>query len=208
MEFWLLIGGAIILYYAIKAMAKPSKQQVHKNDKQSSANEIRVTMTTRNRVVTNGNFDDGDLATFNISYGYNEEKSKNKTPGEWIKSGESITIKGQIFSSGNFYFGGKLNSLDGYGTEASLVDDSLKVENKPSSFEDESLGYWPKFISLTPEGRGAFLNWLSGKRTDPETPLGYVFIYFYGLERRVTVDSINQTVHDTEFKSLFDRYYD
>ena len=201
MEFWLLIGGAIILYYTVKKMAKPSKQQAHKNDRQSYENEIPVTL---NRTVVNSNLDDDDLATFSISYGYDEEKSKNKTQGKWIKSDESITIKGQKFSSGNFYFGGKLSSLDGYGTEASLVDDSLKVENKPSSFEDESLGYWPKFISLTPKGRGAFLSWLSGNRSDPETPLGYVFIYFYGLERRITVDSIHQAVDDTEFKSLFD----
>lgn len=46
MGFWLLIGGAIILYYAIKAMTKSSKQQAHKNDRQSSENEIRVTLTT------------------------------------------------------------------------------------------------------------------------------------------------------------------
>jgi tellurite resistance protein len=204
MELWLLIGGAVILYYVIKAIAASSKQQDLKTNQSSSENEIHVTMTTSNRVVVSSNHDDDDLTTFSISYGDNEEKSKNKTPGKWIRPGESITIKGQTFSSGNFYFGGKLSSLDGYGTEASLVDDSLKVENKPSSFEDESLGYWPKFISLTPKGRGAFLSWLSGDRSDPEIPLGYVFIYFYGLERRVTVDSIKQTVDDTEFKSLFD----
>jgi tellurite resistance protein len=204
MEVWLLIGGAVILYYVIKAMATPSKQPVQKNNSPSSENEIRA-KTTSNRVVANRNRDDDDdLATFSISYGYNEEKSKNKTPGKWVKSGEFITIKGQTFTSGNFYFGGKLSSLDGYGTEASLVDDSLKVENKPSSFEDESLGYWPKFISLTPKGRGAYLSWLSGNRSDPKTLLGYVFIYFYGLERRITVDSIKQAVDDAEFKSLFD----
>lgn len=207
MEFWLLVGGAVILYYVIKAMmATSSKQQAQKNNRPSSKNEFGVTMTTNNRVVANSNRDDDDdLATFSISYGYDEEKSKNKTPGKWIKSGESITIKGQqAFTGGNFYYGGKLSSLDGYGTEASLVDDSLKIENKPSSFEDENLGYWPKFISLTPKGRGAFLSWLSGNRNDPDTPLGYVFIYFYGLERRVTVDSIKQAVDDAEFKSLFD----
>jgi tellurite resistance protein len=205
MEFWLLVGGAVILYYVIKAMPTSSKQQAHKNDRSSSENEIRVTMTTSNRVVANSNRDDDDdLATFSISYGYEEEKSKNKTPGKWIKSGESIAIKGQTITGGNFYFGGKLSSFDEYGTEASLVDDSLKIENKPLSYEDESLGYWPKFISLTPKARGAFLSWLSGNRSDPETPLGYVFIYFYGLERRITVDSIKQAEDDTEFKSLFD----
>lgn len=160
-------------------------------------------MTTSNRIVSNSNGDD-DLATFSISYGYEEEKSTNKTPGKWVKSGESITIKGLSFTGGNIYFGGKLSSLDGYGTEASLVDDSLKIENKPSAFEDESLGYWPKFISLTPEGRGAFLCWLSSERSDPDTPLGYVFIYFYGIERRIIFDSIKQSVDDSEFKALFE----
>ena len=203
MELLLLISGTVILYYIIRAKAKPSKQQVQKNNKSSSENKIHVTMTTNSRVVANSNRDD-DLATFSISYGYDEEKSKNKTLGRWIKSGESITINGQTFTGGNFYFGGKLSSLDGYGIEASLVDESLKVENKPSSFEDESLGYWPKFSSLTPKGRGAYLSWLSGNKSDPETPLGYMFIYFYGLERRIVVDSVKQMVDDAEFKSLFD----
>lgn len=205
MEFWLLIGGVIILYYAIKAIATSSKQKVQKNNRSRPENGIQVSITTSNRVVVNSNRDDDDdLATFSISYGYDEEKSKNNTPGKWIKFGESITIMGQIFTGGNFYYGGKLSSLDGHGTEASLVDDSLKIENKPSTFEDDSLGYWPKFISLTPKGRGAYLSWLSGNRIDPETPLGYVFIYFYGLERRITVDSIKQTVDDSEFKALFE----
>ena len=205
MEFWLFVGGAVILYYVIKAMTTSSKQQAQKINRPSSKNEVSVTMTTSNRVVANSNRDDDDdLATFTISYGYDEEKSKNKTPGKWIKSGVSITIKGQAFTGGNFYYGGKLSSLDGYGTEASLVDGSLKIENKPSTFEDESLGYWPKFISLTPKGRGAYLSWLSGNRNEPDTPLGYVFICFYGIERRITVDSIKQTVDDSEFKALFD----
>jgi tellurite resistance protein len=205
MDFLLFIGGAVIIFYVIKAMAKPSKQQVRKNNRSDSKNDIPVTMTTSNRVVAKTNRDDDDdLATFSISFGYDEEKSKNKIPGKWINPGESITIKGQVFTGGNFYYGGKLSSLDEYGTEASLVDDSLKIENKSSSFEDESLGYWPKFISLSPKGRGAFLSWLSSSRSDPDTPLGYVFIYFYGIERRITVDSIKQEVNDTEFKALFD----
>lgn len=192
------------MYFVIKALATPSNQPAPKTNRPGSESGIRITMTTSNQVVANSNHDDDDLATFAISYGYSEEKSKNKAPGRWIRSGESLSIKEQLFSSGNFYFGGKLSSLDGYGTEASLVDDSLKIEHKPSNFEDESLGYWPKFISLSPKCRGAYLSWLSGSRADPGTPLGYVFIYFYGLERRVTVDSVRKGVDDSEFKSLFD----
>lgn len=205
MEFWLVIGSAVALYYIIKAFSTSSKRQAKNNSRPNFENQTRVTEASSNRVIANSNHDDeDDLATFIISSNYNEEKSKNKTRGKWIKPGESITIKEQTFTSGNFYFGGELSSLDGYGTEASLVDDSLKIVNTPPSFEDESLGYWPKFISLSPKGRGAFLNWLSGDRNDPEVPLGYVFIYFYGLERRITVDSIKQLVDDAEFKYLFD----
>ncbi|MDO8909503.1 MAG: TerB N-terminal domain-containing protein [Pseudohongiella sp.] len=205
MEFWLLVGGAVIVYYVIKAMATSPTQQVQKRNSPSSQNKVRLTMTTSRQVVANKNRDDDDdLASFSISYGYQEEKSKNRTLAKWIKSGESVTIKEQTFTGGNFYLGGKLSSLDGYGTEASLVDDSLRIEKSVSSYEDESLDYWPKFISLTPKARGAYLSWLSGNRSDPETPLGYVFICFYGLERRITVDSVKQGVDDTEFKSLFD----
>ncbi len=148
--------------------------------------------------------DEDDFATFTISYGHEEAKSKNKIAGQWVRSGESISIKGHAITGGNFYFGGQLASLDGYGTEASLIDDTLKVTNQPLTYEDESLGYWPKYNSISDKCRGALLSWLASERNDPAAPLGYVFIYFYGLERRVVVDSIQSGVDDTEFKNIFE----
>jgi hypothetical protein len=44
---------------------------------------------------------------------------------------------------------------------------------------------------MTPDQRKNYLDWLIGGRSDPEVELGYVFIYFYGLERRVVVDQRN-----------------
>ena len=39
----------------------------------------------------------------------------------------------------------------------------------------------------------------------PETPLGYVFIYFYGLSKgALLLIQLKQAVDDAEFKSLFD----
>lgn len=143
------------------------------------------------------------LATFNISYGFEEEKSKNTAHGVWLKPGEIISLHGIQISGGNFYFGGKLDAIEGYGTEASLVDDSLPIETEELNFEDESLGYWPKFISLSPESRGAYLDWLSSDRNASDVPMGYVFMYFYGIERRILVDSINGEVESGEFISLF-----
>ncbi|MDX8404109.1 MAG: TerB N-terminal domain-containing protein, partial [Mariprofundaceae bacterium] len=132
---------------------------------------------------------DDDLASLTISYGYEEAKSKNKTPGRWVNPGETIKIKDFTITKGNFYYGGKLKALDGYSSEAALVDDSLMFQKQIIEYEDDSLGYWPKFISLSSNARGAYLNWLASSRDNPSTPLGYVFIYFYGLERRILVDA-------------------
>ncbi|SNY95816.1 TerB N-terminal domain-containing protein [Halomonas sp. hl-4] len=136
-------------------------------------------------------FDDDDgLATFTISIGQPEEKSRNKNPGRWVAPGESIKIDDYSINGGNFYFGGRLSSTNQFGSEASLIDETLKVENVSYRELDSSLGYWPKYSVLSPKCRGAYLHWLSSQRADPDTPVGYVFLYFYGLERRITVDSV------------------
>ena len=88
-------------------------------------------------------------------------------------------------------------------TEASLVDDSLPIINKDQFFTDDSLDYWPKYIELSPAARGAYLSWLCSDRNHPETPIGYVFIYFYGLERRILVDGTQGKVDDSEYIFIF-----
>lgn len=132
--------------------------------------EVKVTNRKPKVVHTsnsNRHFDDeeDELVTFTISYGHEEEKSKNKTPGKWISGNESINVNG-VQLRGNFYYGGTLKALDNersyfsnQETEASLVDDSLKITPADFSYTDQSLAYWPKFISLSPKARGAYLNW-------------------------------------------------
>ena len=49
--------------------------------------------------------------------------------------------------------------------------------------------YWPSFSDLNPRTRATYLDWLAGGRTDKRIGPGYVFLYFYGLERRFFVDT-------------------
>lgn len=107
----------------------------------------------------------------------------------WLKSEVSVNVKGITVRGGFFYFGHDLKSLDGYSAETSLVDPSLPIMDVPMTYEDESLGYWPSYSSISSGCRGAYLKWLSSDRSNPNVPLGYVFIYLYGLERRVVVDN-------------------
>src|SRR3546814_12035174 len=53
------------------------------------------------------------------------------------------------------------------------------------------MGYWPSYAEASPEERRAYLNWLSEGRSHPDCDIGYVFLFFYGLERRVIADSPN-----------------
>ena len=152
--------------------------------------------------------DNDELATFTISvttsYGRQETKSNNKTQGHWITPGEHISVAGHEIRGGFFYFGGRLPDLDGYGVDASLIDSSLRIRRDADMlYQDETLGYWPSFNSISEPSRGAYLAWLASKRENPDVPLGYVFIYFYGLERRILVDSKEGEVTDVEFKSIY-----
>lgn len=115
----------------------------------------------------------------------------------WVSIDDTVKAGGLEINGGFFYFGHKLKSIDGYGIESSLVDPSLSTEDMPMNYQDESLGYWPSYSSMSSRCRGAYLKWLASDRSNPNVPLGYVFVYLYGLERRVVVDNAesNQLVN-------------
>lgn len=90
---------------------------------------------------------------------------------------------------------GTLSSPLVYGTgasahgkfDASLIDTTLPVL-VDSSTKGDRLPYWPSYYDCSPSQRYQYLRWLASGRKDPNVELGFVFIYFYGLERRVLVD--------------------
>tara|TARA_R110002111_G_scaffold256979_4_gene324801 strand:+ start:2073 stop:4406 length:2334 start_codon:yes stop_codon:yes gene_type:complete len=70
--------------------------------------------------------------------------------------------------------------------DASLIETSLPVaKSERGAYQ---LPYWPSYRQCSPEQRRNYLNWLTSGRRDPVVELGYVFIYFYGLERRIVLD--------------------
>ena len=113
------------------------------------------------------------------------EKSINKSSGKWIAPSEKIEINGKLINGGLFYFGGILEGRFEGDTESSLVDDSFSIENMHYTFSDDSLRYWPSYNSLSPQCRGAYIDWLASGRDMKDVPIGYLFLYFYGLERRI-----------------------
>lgn len=65
--------------------------------------------------------------------------------------------------------------------EPSLIDLGLEIKQSNTPIED--IGYYPSYKNLTPEKRFVYLKWLCDV-TKP-IPIGYVFIFYYGLERHL-----------------------
>lgn len=107
-------------------------------------------------------------------------------PTRWIAPNEVVSVAGITFSGGMVYVGNSLASPAG-GPDPTLIDPS-KAVNLAGKYTERSMGYWPSYSDIDPKSRGAYLNWLASGRKDPVADIGYVFIFFYGLERRVILD--------------------
>jgi uncharacterized tellurite resistance protein B-like protein len=81
---------------------------------------------------------------------------------------------------------------DGYPAidEASTINLGLPIGNAERGVS-QPLPYYSQYAWITPDQRAAYLQWLAAGRKD-ENPasreLGYIFLFFYGLERRLLVD--------------------
>ena len=115
--------------------------------------------------------------------------SKNKTPGQWVPPGQSVAIGRYEVQGGFFYQGGRLPSLTDDAADASLIDPTLPIHPAPPDYSNNNMGYWPRYGQIGPRDRAAYIKWLaSPDRADPACDIGYVFLYFYGLERRLLMD--------------------
>lgn len=98
----------------------------------------------------------------------------------WIGAATPVEIGDIVFSAELLYVGSAVRTA----THRALVNPDLPI-GRHADTAGHSLSYWPSYSEIAPEGRRAYLQWLAGGRRDPATPIGYVFLYFYGLERRL-----------------------
>jgi tellurite resistance protein len=106
----------------------------------------------------------------------------------WVPCERTIQHAGYTIPGGLVYFGSGLKSIQRWSEEPSLIDSSLPVDKAHPDHSGSNMGYWPNYSQIHPTSRAAYLEWLSTGRKDPKANIGYVFIYFYGLERRALAD--------------------
>lgn len=226
MELWIFIAAIYFIYLLFFKKKKNKSSGPYASKTMKTPSNVWIAHNKKKEIVgRNDDSEDENLATFTLSGDRSIEYQITTTPrrdplkitgtlARWVQPGERITAGGIEITSGHVYFGHRMKparkSLSGYygdDSEASLIDDSLKIQQKPYFYEDSSLGYWPSYSSLSADARGAYLSWLASDRRDASCPVGYVFIYLYGLERRALVDSRDEKTSDTEFRTLFNEIF-
>lgn len=108
--------------------------------------------------------------------------------GPWKSEHEAVTVGRHRLTRGLVYVAETLEPQNGWGQRDNcLIVPSLPV-GPQADLSGKSLDYWPSYERLSPAARKAYLDWLTSDRSNPDTPIGFVFLYFYGLERRLMLD--------------------
>lgn len=98
-------------------------------------------------------------------------------PRRFAGEEESLKVAGRTIARPLTYVSGSTA-----GADASTIVLSLPVGNAERA---TPLPYWPNYSEITPDQRAKYLDWLAAGRSNPDAEIGYMFIYFYGLEWRI-----------------------
>lgn len=138
-----------------------------------------------------GRREQSTMAPLRASPSANPSSAQSSTGGArsspWVPGQEVVSV-GNYRLRGFIYVGESLKPQNGWGQRDNcLVIPSLPVAAR-ADVSGQYLDYWPSYERLSPSSRKAYLDWLASDRSNPETPIGYVFLYFYGLERRLMLE--------------------
>jgi len=125
----------------------------------------------------------------------------------WVPAGETIVVAGVRIGGGMIYVGTPKSDYS-WSRENCLIDPTLPVSQSNFDHAGESLGYWCAYGDIRPAARAAYLDWLARGRSSPDVGIGYLFLFFYGLERRLFVDKALGELDSivTEVRRLLDIY--
>ena len=127
--------------------------------------------------------------TVSVSYTDDEDERPKRhkgKPARWFGPGESVSVEGYKLPGGMVYVGGHFPET-GQGARLSscLIVPGLTVTACEPDIPKDEMGYWPSYYSISSVARGAYLRWLATGRRDPNANIGLVFLFFYGIERRL-----------------------
>lgn len=137
-----------------------------------------------------------------VDYPSKYQQSSVPPDSVWVSSGEERIISSYTIKGGLIYFGTGLLSVRGWNKEPALIDPSLPVDKSTNDWEGKQINYWPSYSNISGIARNTYLKWLANGKNDPSINIGYVFLYFYGLERRILADTRESTKAASEVEII------
>ena len=117
-----------------------------------------------------------------------QARTARKSAARWIQPGDTTNVARRKIG-GMIYLGSEPRRDRWEREGGAFIDPGLSVAKIGSDFSGEDMPYWPSYRDIGPRARATYLDWLAGERSDKRIGPGYVFLYFYGLERRFFVDT-------------------
>jgi tellurite resistance protein len=105
----------------------------------------------------------------------------------WVETGKTASVHGHAIGA-MVYVGSGLQSQRFDAPDNCLIDPALPVARSTADRSGERMPYWPSYSQIDKHSRLAYLQWLAGGRDDLHIGIGFIFLYLYGLERRVLLD--------------------
>lgn len=113
----------------------------------------------------------------------------------WFADGEfknyNFIDKKTISDENNFI---QITFSDSSSEEPSLIFSSLPIEKNRSIEQNSSIGYFPAYKNLSPEEKYIYFKWLENPYMDQDIDIGYIFLYYYGLERHLYVGKTEKAI--------------
>lgn len=194
MEFLIIIGVIVLVIYFIGKVASSKHLQGQAQDGDAEEDVV----------VSSGPGASIVLTVEGLGFRSTRTRHKPVDPDSvWIPPGRSVKVAGEKIPSGMLYVGKYLQPAGGYrDIEPSLINPKLKVDWSSPDFCGSGMDYWPSYSGIDPACRAAYLNWLINGKNDSSYDIGYVFIFFYGLERRFFVDTKTSEAARSEMPAI------
>jgi uncharacterized tellurite resistance protein B-like protein len=128
-------------------------------------------------------------------------RSIRALPTVWVPPGQTTVVKSLSIPGGMLYVGSTLTAPDG-SIEPAQIDPILEVDSNAADPQERLFGYWPSYNDISATARRAYLTWLADGRQVPNADIGYVFLFFYGLERRALMDAKTDVAARSEVPAI------
>lgn len=196
-KYWYLlvaVGAIALIIWGITKVAKGwSSSETQNTNQQPFARQDHIETAISGSISHQSNFEARQSQpnrSDSTVFGAGAQQPKSASPETlWVPCGKTIQHAGFTITGGLIYFGSGMKSIKQFSEEPSLIDTTLPVDKTHPDHSGSNMGYWPNYSQIHPTSRAAYLEWLSMGRKDPKANIGYVFIYFYGLERRALGDA-------------------